>query len=162
MPNVSISRTVTPVAAVGTRNIVTPSIDERSGSRVRAMTMSHSARVAPEVHSFVPLMRQPESILVARVFMARATSVPPSGSDIENETLVSPRTSCSSTTCCWGVDAYPRSTWMIMNCTMRKAAIDVGPAASSSITTSWSRRSPIPPTSSGASMARTPIAASCS
>ena len=46
------------------------------------------------------------------------------------------------------------STWVTAYCAIRNAAIDVGTAATSSTTTSWSRTSPTPPTCAGAPAAK--------
>ena len=132
-----MGRISTPFASVGTNSIDTPSMAERVASPVRASTINHCARVAPDVHILWPLRRHPPALSrSARVFMMRAISVPPSGSLSENDTFVRAATRSARIARCSSVDANAPSTWMIMYCTIMNAAIDVGPAASSSITTS--------------------------
>ena len=74
-----------PGLSAGIRNIVIPSTGVLFQSLVRAKTRRWSAIVAAVIQVFWPRMHQPSPVCSARVFIARAISVPPSGSLMQKD-----------------------------------------------------------------------------
>ena len=134
-------------------NIVSPRLGF-SWSDVRARTITQSATCESVDQILLPLISQPPSVRVARVFIARSTSVPPSGSVIANANWSWPAASRgSSSACCsgepWLTIALPPDHTLMPHSQPRPAS----ERDSSSITITWSTRSPpSPPSSSGMPM----------
>ncbi len=81
--------TLKPGLDLSTRNQDTP-------ASLRATTMAKSARMAPLINHFSPLMTQPVSVRVAVVFSIRGSDpAPGAGSVIAKQEWISPRASGS-------------------------------------------------------------------
>jgi hypothetical protein len=130
-----------------------------STGAVRASTMNACALCAPEVHTLVPLSRQPPSTCTARV-RTLARSEPESGSLMPMPKKHCPAAIFGRNSRFWVSVPYFSSDGTIWRSAIQCAATGAPAASSSSVTTNRSRNErPCPPYSFGTVMPSQPRAA---